>query len=163
MSDVHDDIAGVYHSYDARYADAVEEGNKAVEQSAVKTAQTISGVRHLRDDAGPRAEALKALFGAPRLALKQKKKLNRARRGLSFWAVWARLHPRVWWVRFTIVALFAWANRRPITMAVAVFVAGWLLFTFWPDILDFFGRAWRTMQGLTSSAPPQPPPTSGGT
>lgn len=157
-----DEIAAVYDAYETRYAAAVAEGDTAVEHSGVKTAQTFSGVRHIRDDAASRADALKALFGAPRTALKQKKRLNRARRSLSFWAVWARLHPRVWWARFMILGLFVWANRRPIVMAIVVVVTGWLLFSFWQDIFDFLGRAWRTMQGLSGSAPPQPPPASGG-
>lgn len=161
MSGAAADLNRVYDELDAQYAEGVTKGEAAVAQSHTRTEQTMSGIRHIQEDAAPRVEAIKDMFKAPRKALKQKKILNRARRGLSFWAVWARLHPRIWWARLTIVALFLWAFRRPIVTAIIVFALGWLLVVYWTEIFAFLARAWATLSGLFSGGTPQPPPSGG--
>ena len=131
----------------------METGDMAIAKSAARTDQTINGVRHIQSDACPRVEAVMALFTEPKVRLKRRKFLHRERRKLSFWAIWARLHPRVWWARIVIVALYLWINRRPIIATLVTLASIAVLVLFWQDILDFLVRAWRTLRGVVTPSP----------
>ncbi len=151
MSGAPGHIEATYRGIDDRFEVAMETGDTAIAKSAAKTDQTINGVRHIQSDAGPRVEAVKALFTDPVVRLKRRKFLHRERRKLSLWAIWARLHPRAWWARIVIVALYLWINRRPIITTIVALAAIAVVVLFWQDILDFLVRAWRTMRGMVGS------------